>query len=101
MARTCFAVAALTTRVCVGAGGVCTVPSAAIVSSTRLGWTRTPSLAIVAKTLADCTALTLRPWPKAIVGIEVADQSLYAGTEPLASPGKFSPVGSPMPNFFR
>ena len=43
------------------AGTYC--PAALYVPATSVGWTRTPSLAIVAYTLAICTALTDRPWP--------------------------------------
>src|SRR5450631_2075197 len=98
MSRTVEAVAALTTRTCAGAGEEVNVPSGATVPATRLGCTRTPPLAIVAYTDVACTAVSDSPCPKDTVANWASDQVLGLDKMPLLSPGKFSPVGWPMPN---
>ena len=42
-------------------------PLVLVVPATMVGATRTPPFAIVAYTLAICTAVTATPWPNAIV----------------------------------
>ena len=82
-------------------------PAALYVPAISVGWTRTPLLAIVAYTLAICTALTETPWPYDRVyrsspahcdgGGRALDRYVALGS----SPGRPRPVGWPSPNAFR
>src|ERR1700722_8186447 len=82
-------------------------PAALYVPAMSVGCTRTPLLAIVAYTLAICTALTETPCPYDRVyrsspahrdgGGSAVDRYVPLG----ASFGSPRPVGSPIPNAFR
>ena len=70
---------------------------ASVVPATTVGVTRTPSFAMVAKTLVACSAVTEQPCPKEKVGSEVPDQSDTGRSKPADSPGKCDPVLWPKP----
>ena len=55
------------TRWLAGFGAGTNRPLAVVVPATMDGATRIPPLAMVAYTLAICTAVTATPWPNAIV----------------------------------
>ena len=76
-------------------------PDASLVPAITVGDTRTPLLAIVAKTLVACIAVTEYPCPKATVGAVVPDQSETTRKSPADSPGKPEPVFVPIPNLAR
>ena len=101
MRRTFLAVSSLTTRTVVrGFAGV-KFPLASFVPAMTVGDTRTPLFAIVANTLVACIAVTEYPWPKAIVGADVPDQSETGRRIPLDSPGSPEPVLTPIPNLLK
>src|SRR5215469_13259870 len=81
------AVFALITRRDGDGGDGVTTPSELTVPSTSVGCTRTPSLAIVAYTLAICTALTARPWPNDSVYRSSPAHRDGGGRMPSVSPG--------------
>ena len=56
--RSCLAVVALTTRSLVRADDAVNFPEASLVPAITVGETRTPSLAIVAKILVACMAVS-------------------------------------------
>ena len=97
MARIILAVSGLTTFTLsrVGEGVKC--PLASLVPATTVGDTRTPSFAIVAKTLVACIAVSEYPCPNATVGAVVPDQSFNIGSNPGDSPGRPDPVLLPIP----
>ena len=99
--RSCAAVSGLRTfsvvRDCAGVK----FPDASLVPAMTVGETRTPSFAIVAKTLVACIAVSEYPCPKAIVGADVPDQSFTGCKIPADSPGRPDPVLLPIPNLVR
>jgi len=62
-----------------------------------VGCTRIPPLAMVAYTLAICTAVAATPWPKDIVYRSSPHHWLGGYRIPLLVAGRFSPLGWPMP----
>ncbi len=58
----------------------------------------TPSSAIAASARASCSGVTETPWPNGMLPIEDAHQASTGGIQPLASPGKSTPVLSSSPN---
>src|SRR5215469_9856918 len=82
-----------------GAGGAGTNrPPAAVVPATMVGGTLTPPLAMVAYTLAICTAVVATPWPKASVYRWSPHHFDGGASRPWLLPGSGSPVGTPIPN---
>ena len=57
-------------------------PAALVVPSTRVGWTRTPPLAIVAYTSAICSAVTATPCPNDSVYLVSAAHWETGGSRP-------------------
>src|ERR1700735_5528855 len=74
------------------------LPALLVVPWTRVGWTRTPPLAMVEYTLAICTASASTPWPNDSVYRSFPHHTDGAGRMPLVSPGRSSPVTDPSPN---
>src|ERR1019366_6630440 len=83
-----------------GAAGVYW-PAELVVPSTRVGWTRTPPLAIVAYTSAIWIAVTAPPRPNDSVYRVSGYQLDSACRPPAVSPGSPMPVGWPRPNALR
>src|ERR1035438_9404414 len=83
-----------------GAAGVY-LPAELVVPSTRVGWTRTPPLAIVAYTSAIWIAVTATPCPNDSVYRVSGYQLDGAGRSPVVSAGSPMPVGWPRPNALR
>ena len=73
-------------------------PAELVVPSTRVGCTRTPSLAIVAYTSAICIAVAATPCPNASVYLVSPYHWDTGGKSPSLSFGRPTPVGWPRPN---
>src|SRR6266702_6387978 len=82
-------------------------PAALYVPAMSVGCTRTPSLAIVAYTLAICTALTEMPWPydrvyrSSAAHFDGGGRAVESYEALGSSPGRPRPVGWPRPNALR
>src|ERR1700761_329442 len=77
------------------------LPELLVAPWTRVGWTRTPPLAMVEYTLAICTASASTPWPNDSVYRSLPHHEDGAGKMPWLSPGRFRPVTEPRPKLRR
>src|ERR1700760_2793286 len=96
-----LAVLALITRRVGDAAAALYLPELVVEPWTRLGWTRTPPLAMGEDTAAICTASASTPCPNDRVYRSLPHHEDTLGKMPWLSPGRFSPVTEPRPKFRR